>query len=568
MGIVYLAEHLHLHKAYAIKTIATELCTQWQINYFIKEARAAARINHPNVVTIHDAGEENGIHFIRMDYVDGKNLSELLHDRQGPLDWRDAIRLVRFAAKGLVAVQKEGIIHRDVKPSNIMLSRDQPPRVLLMDFGLAREESPADTSQPSSICGTPEYMSPEQWHNTKVDHRSDIYSLGVTLYTLLTGRPPFARDEVQEAIASKRPAPAIHQYNRRVPQVVVEAVNKAMSYNQQYRFTNAAAFAHELGTLLKNARDEVPLAWDTGTTSEFTDDTVPKLDLPQLELVELESKWDRWAKPARWAAAIAALAAVVGVLVWATGQRANPVRSHDGMVHIPAGVVHLGVDEDKVNRHFMKIPALKGSPELLKQNLNQARTDPPREAQLAEFWIDRYEVTNSQYAEFLKATSRSRPDHWSSSEPPPGKEDCPVENVRYEDANAYAAWASKQLPTEEQWLRAFRGDDDRLFPWGDDYDAKRSNVLDNKNLPIARSTPVTETPRDVSDLQVFNLVGNVSEWLRHEKDDSMYQARGANYREDGNLMGIATCAFKTNNRQLSLPGLGFRCVLEKQVAKE
>jgi serine/threonine protein kinase len=145
MGEVYLADHLRLQRRVAVKTLRSDALSKERIARFVKEARTCARIDHPNVVTIHDVDQQAGLHFIVMQYVEGKDLDQLLKEQGGPLPWKSALRLIRLAAKGLHAVHQRGLVHRDIKPSNIMLSRDS--RVLLMDFGLAREESHSDLTQ-------------------------------------------------------------------------------------------------------------------------------------------------------------------------------------------------------------------------------------------------------------------------------------------------------------------------------------------------------------------------------------------------------------------------------------
>jgi serine/threonine-protein kinase len=189
MGEVYLAEHLALQKPVAVKILPPDRGARDHVARFLKEARMCSRIEHPNVVTIYDVGEQDGLHYIIMQYVQGKTLAELVQAQGGPLPWRSALRLVQLAAKGLQAVHDHGLIHRDVKPSNIMLSADS--RVLLMDFGLVREEIDPNTTDPSLIAGTPAYMSPEQCEGRPLDRRSDVFSLGSTLYCLLTGHSPF-----------------------------------------------------------------------------------------------------------------------------------------------------------------------------------------------------------------------------------------------------------------------------------------------------------------------------------------------------------------------------------------
>ena len=127
---------------------------------FFREARLFARIDHPNVVVIHDAGEEDGVPYIVMRYVDGKNLAEYLQDQGGPLPWATVLNVARSIARGLGAVHRRGLVHRDIKPSNIMVSFEG--RVLLMDFGLVRDSSDGSQSVSTGVLGTPQFMSPEQ----------------------------------------------------------------------------------------------------------------------------------------------------------------------------------------------------------------------------------------------------------------------------------------------------------------------------------------------------------------------------------------------------------------------
>jgi formylglycine-generating enzyme required for sulfatase activity len=178
------------------------------------------------------------------------------------------------------------------------------------------------------------------------------------------------------------------------------------------------------------------------------------------------------------------------------------------------------------------------------------------------FYIDRYEVTNAEYAEFVAATNRPPPSLWHGTTPPIGREKNPVADIRYEDAEAYALWKGKKLPTREQWMRAFRGDNDRLFPWGDEYDSSRANVGDNKEFPY--TSPVTQTPQDVTATNVFNMMGNVAEYVRgvmHHEGKSWRVLKGGCYNRPGFRYGVGSS-------QLIQPldgtaeNAGFRCVVE------
>ena len=190
MGVVYLAWDPRLKRRVALKTLRPELVRDDQARKrFLREARAVAAVSHPNVTQIYDIGEDAGSIYFAMEYLDGKSLQEELKEG-GPLEIRRVLSLARQTVKGLQAAAEQGIIHRDVKPSNLVLNGDGTLKVT--DFGLAKH-SVADSDLTSStvFIGTADYLSPERASGEAVDMRSDIYSLGATLYELLTGRKPF-----------------------------------------------------------------------------------------------------------------------------------------------------------------------------------------------------------------------------------------------------------------------------------------------------------------------------------------------------------------------------------------
>jgi serine/threonine protein kinase len=182
------------------------------IKRFQQEAQAAARLSHPNIVAAYDADEANGAHFLVMEFVEGTPLSDLL-DKQGPLPIRDAVNYITQACRGLAYAHGEGIIHRDIKPSNLFL--DKTGVIKIMDMGLARVDAPAAKPTDATaaenltafgqLMGTFDYMAPEQAEDArKADHRSDIYSVGCTLFRLLTGRPPYYAETAVHKIIAHR----------------------------------------------------------------------------------------------------------------------------------------------------------------------------------------------------------------------------------------------------------------------------------------------------------------------------------------------------------------------------
>ena len=195
MGEVWLAYDPNLDRDVAIKVLAAEFSRdKARLERFLRQARLAARLEHANTVTVYQAGMDGNRAFIAMQFVDGGSLEKAVAAR-GRLDWREATRAIRDAAAGLAAAHQVGLVHRDVKPANLMRTTDGNTKVV--DFGLARAQiGDTQLTQRGMLLGTPAYMSPEQCMGKKVDHRSDLYSLICTYYYLLTGRVPFVGQSV------------------------------------------------------------------------------------------------------------------------------------------------------------------------------------------------------------------------------------------------------------------------------------------------------------------------------------------------------------------------------------
>jgi predicted Ser/Thr protein kinase len=190
MGVVYRATHLRLQRTVALKVLAPELSRDTAFrSRFDEEARVAASIEHPNVIPIYDAGDAGGLLYLAMRYVEGTDLSAAI--AAGPIDGRRAARLIDEIGGALDAAHARGLVHRDVKPANILL--DAEGKAYLTDFGLTKLVDASGLTQTGQIVGTPHYMAPEQVEGRRVDARADVYSLGCTLYHALVGRVPFAR---------------------------------------------------------------------------------------------------------------------------------------------------------------------------------------------------------------------------------------------------------------------------------------------------------------------------------------------------------------------------------------
>ncbi len=238
MGVVYKARHRSLRRVVALKVlIAGEHASKEQVVRFEKEARAAARLRHPNIVPIYEVGIEKGKRFFTMDFIEGTPLDVLIARRE--LTPRRALEIASQVADALQYAHEQGVIHRDIKPSNIMIDQDGRPQI--MDFGLAKQlDTDTKFTRTGTTIGTPSYMSPEQaqGENDRIDRRSDVYSLGAVLYEMLTGRPPFTGETMMNIVMKvihDEPVPP-RRLNRRLHRDIQTIVLKAMEKEPARRY--------------------------------------------------------------------------------------------------------------------------------------------------------------------------------------------------------------------------------------------------------------------------------------------------------------------------------------------
>lgn len=231
MGRVYLARHRDLHRKCALKILPPSLALHdpVYVNRFMNEAQAAAALNHPNIVTIHAIGVEREYNFLEMEFVAGRSLTELVED-EGPQTPVRATALTLRIAEGLAAAHRAGILHRDLKPDNVMLTHQGVPKIT--DFGLAKlVVLDAEAQQPVEFVGTPPYMAPELFEQQPATTASDVYALGVCYFYLLTGQLPFSGDNLPDLIHSIRhdPLPSFRSFNRSIPMEMAECATMLLS---------------------------------------------------------------------------------------------------------------------------------------------------------------------------------------------------------------------------------------------------------------------------------------------------------------------------------------------------
>jgi len=262
MGEVWLAEDTMLKRRVAIKLLPASIsANQRNVQRFLREARSAAKLNHPNVVMVYQVGEHEGQIFIVMEYVEGGTLADEVRQR-GALPWREATRWIRDAAAGLAAAHAVGLVHRDIKPSNLM--RTVQGAVKVADFGLARaQEDSIQVTRPGTVLGTPAYMAPEQGRGQPVDARADLYSLTCSYYALLTGKAPYEGTTSTAVIYQHvhEPFPDPRQAVGDLPEGVCRILRRGACKNPLDRFQTADELVEALDAVL--AGREVPPAGPT-----------------------------------------------------------------------------------------------------------------------------------------------------------------------------------------------------------------------------------------------------------------------------------------------------------------
>lgn len=264
MGRVYRAEQKALNRTVAVKVIHPHLVHDENASVrFITEARAASALNHPNSVAIIDFGKtDDDLLYLVMEFLRGKDLARVVYD-EGPLPFRRIVSVLRQVLAALAEAHHLGIIHRDLKLENIILERLRSGGdfVKVVDFGLAKVRAAQSTSitSPGIVCGTPDYMAPEQGRGDAIDARSDLYAVGVILFRLLTGRLPFegesATQVVLKHITMPAPDPRRVAPEREIPEALAQVVHKALSKRPQDRYSDADAFSDALEEALSNASD-------------------------------------------------------------------------------------------------------------------------------------------------------------------------------------------------------------------------------------------------------------------------------------------------------------------------
>ena len=289
MSSVYLAEHTKLHDRRAIKVLPKKRVSDSSyLARFQLEAKAIASLNHPNIVLAYDIDNEGDVHYIVMEYVDGLDLQALVK-RDGALDPSTAADVIAQAARGLSHAHEKGVIHRDVKPANLLLDSNHTVRLLDMGLALmgAEEDESLTVANNENVLGTADYLAPEQALNShSVDHRADIYGLGCTMYFLLTGQPPFNQGTLAQRIAMHQKAmpKPIRELRKDVPGELEGICVKMIQKEPQYRYQTATDVAEVLERFVAKVPRGEKVTIGLGERPEFDDDGSSSISLDDDDL--------------------------------------------------------------------------------------------------------------------------------------------------------------------------------------------------------------------------------------------------------------------------------------------
>lgn len=248
MAIVYKALEPKTQRSVALKVLLPSMVDRSTAERFNRESQAMARLKHPNIIEVYDYGMTGGQHYLAMEFIEGESLKTLVK-RKGPLSVEESLDIITQVGKALAYAHSEGMIHRDIKSGNIMITKEG--KVKVMDFGLVQIAGVTRVTAEGSAVGTVEYMSPEQASDEELDSRSDIYSLGVTMYEMLTGHPPFEANSFQAVLMKQRyeAAPPMKQLRPQIPQEMERITQKAMAKDIAQRYQKVEELLNDINRL-------------------------------------------------------------------------------------------------------------------------------------------------------------------------------------------------------------------------------------------------------------------------------------------------------------------------------
>ena len=516
-AVVFLVRDVALKRKLAVKVLSPDMITSKSVlDRFRLEAETVAQLSHPNIVPLHFIGQQDDLLYLAMQCVDGGSIADRLkRETRLPVDY--VVRVMREVAGALEHAHKRGVTHRDIKPANVLVDAESG-RSLVTDFGIARSPDAKGLTATGVMLGTPAYLSPEQVTGEPIDHRVDIYALGVMAYEMLAGRVPFEGATPTAAMIKRLAGPPepVNLVRSDVPAEIAAVITNCLAADAAERYQSASDIVRALdgGTVSAG-----------GTSARGT------------------AIAGRNAKGRRELSAVAIVVLLGAAAVWFTKGRAPPMANDDSMVTIAAGDYTIGGDSG---------PAI---------------VRPRHVEHVAAFQIERTEVTVSAYAAFVSATRAPAP--WPGAVP---FATLPVTRVPWGDAANYCAWKHRdggRLPTEIEWEAAARGIAGRAYPYGAAADAANANTASARR---AGPVPVGSFPRGATPEGLQDMSGNVWEWtsspLQAYPGATALAAGMSQYRvirggafdtNDSLATGWMRGYLKASALPDELPNTGFRC---------
>ncbi|MCB0174054.1 MAG: SUMF1/EgtB/PvdO family nonheme iron enzyme [Anaerolineae bacterium] len=603
MAEVYKAYQTGLERHVAIKvmhrhlTQSTDLVTRFQ-----REAKSVGQLQHQHILQVIDFDIESGIYYLVMEYIQGQTLADYLA-KQKTLSVEEALVIAAQLVDALDYAHRKGVIHRDIKPANIMLRHNKSNQVVLTDFGLVRLADENNLTVKGTLIGTPAYMAPEAFRGEPLNEQSDIYSLGVVLYQMITGSKPYSGDTPYAIISQQMndPLPPPRQFKPDLPGEVEQLILKALAKNPKDRFRSAAEFYQAI--------QHIQTTQNTGHSSH----SMPLLpaDLSNRP----PAKFNQWLLLTAGAGSVIFLitvAIVLTLLIGPKGTGVENVQAENGAVEqigqqgrettpiaanpttgadaasLPDSTSTVAVVE--IDSGNSESNAVNSSAEpvgmveiptgrfLMGSKFGESNEQPEHDVLVDGFYIDQFEVTNAEYRDCVtvgnctptgkvdSATVKGYRDN-------PTFDNYPVVGVSWDQAITYCQWAGKRLPTEAEWEFAAGGADNRIYPWGNEFVAELSAAAADD------LQPVDSFPQGVSPFGVYQLAGNAGEWVLDIYDEAFYSnspvenpfSSGSGNRRiyRGGTFGSADPGFYTTSRRFvedrsaSKVWIGFRCARDK-----